>query len=394
MPTLNKGAGVIIAFGRLNPPTTGHAKLVAFLRQEAAKRDADVIVFPTQSHDAVKNPLPFREKVAFLKALFPVVAFNENEAIRTIFDALYMLSLKYDRVWVVVGSDRLAEFENLGKYVRPRGRRAGKYIILQEYGVIAVPGNRDPDSDDVAGMSASKMRAAAIANDWSAFRAGVPTTNEALAKKLYASVRKHMGLTETRLVPKAAFLCDLHPHVTEQVLRTIPRPVVSPQDLLQVTTRTRNIFEMRDTFVVDVSGCSTVDIQTMHSLLESVGYETTIYLSGEQLRGPVTEARVTQLSTRGTLLQSRALRTVMLERSKDVIEHLKTMLREEPGKMGPPKVPTEVDRLKAKQKQDLVLQKERDAQALLQARQRELAKKSREDINKISTGAKPRAITK
>jgi Cytidylyltransferase-like len=275
---------VVIAFGRFNPPTTGHAKLISFVQREAARRRADVVIFPSQTTQErkanPKNPLPFEEKVRFLKLLFPRVAFNENTRIHTIFDALAALSnMGYDKVHVVAGSDRVAEFEALKRYIKPKGRRGGTDIILPDgMDIIPVPGNRDPDAEDVSGMSASKMRAAAVAGDWELFRSGVPTTNEHLAKRIYTSVRRYMGIKESTLLRFADFVI-LH--------------------------------------------------------------------EADTSRPP-----------------------------------------------GAPKQPTEVDRLKDTQKQQLILTKARQANELLQAKQRELAKKSRDDMNKIKTGDKPRTITR
>ena len=128
---------VVIAFGRFNPPTTGHAKLVDFVQREADKRQADAIIFPSQTEKErkknPKNPLPFREKVGFLKQFFPQVAWNANESIRTFFDALGMCSLKYDEVYLVAGSDRVEGFDALRKYIKPTGRKGGTDIILKKF---------------------------------------------------------------------------------------------------------------------------------------------------------------------------------------------------------------------------------------------------------------------
>jgi hypothetical protein len=178
----------VVTFGRFEPPTTGHARLVEFLRFEAGRRQATPIVFPSPTHDPNRNPIPFTEKVKFLRQLFPGLAVSGNKALRTPIDALVMLKrMGFDAVWFIVGSDRAAEFQALGKYVP-----------FKEYGILTVPMVRDPNHvalspDDVGGMSGTKLRTAAQQDDWQTFRAGIPTKNNKVARQIYDSVRKHLG---------------------------------------------------------------------------------------------------------------------------------------------------------------------------------------------------------
>lgn len=193
---------IVIAFGRFNPPTTGHEALLSFIQQTALRMSADVRVYPSQSQDPKKNPLPFREKVRFLKMLFPRMQFNDNTAIRTPIDALMDCArMGYTDVVVVAGSDRVESFGNIGKYVVPANSpkyRKDTHIPLQSYQVVVVPGNRDEDSTGVSGMSASKQRANALAGDFPAFQQGVPGQKDFVARALYTAVRQHMGVREER----------------------------------------------------------------------------------------------------------------------------------------------------------------------------------------------------
>jgi len=387
---------VVIAFGRFNPPTTGHAKLISFVQREAAKRHADVVIFPSQTTQErqknPKNPLPFGEKVGFLKALFPQIGFNQNERIHTIFDALGALSnMGYDKVWVVAGSDRTAEFAAMKRYIKPKGRRGGTNIILPDgMDVIPVPGNRDPDSQDVTGMSASKMRAAAVDGDWKRFRSGVPTTNDHLAKRIYTSVRRHMGLKEATK-PRAFFL---HGFPTAAFVN-VPCASLVLREVLQMSPRVQNLIEMCDPFVVDTQDHAFADIKRAHAVIEAAGYAPIVYA---RLPGnvPMTESTLWEATTRGLVQQELARSVVLVRRLAEAVARINTVLVNEVNTARPPgapKVPTEVDRLKDTQKQQLVLTKQRQAQELLQAKQRELAKKSRDDMNKIKTGTQPRATT-
>lgn len=192
---------VVICFGRMNPPTTGHAKLLDFMKSVGARNQADVIAFVSTTQDPKKNPLPFNVKVNFLKMLFPKVKFNENASVKTPLDAMQACSkLGYRDVYLVVGSDRVASMEALGRYVKPKSDKSfdkSKDVDLDDFEVVAVPGERDPDADeDVAGVSASKQRKLAAAGDFKKFAEGVPTTNINLAQKLYAQVRAFMGIKD------------------------------------------------------------------------------------------------------------------------------------------------------------------------------------------------------
>lgn len=380
-------SNVVIAFGRFNPPTIGHGKLVDFVLRQAAQRGAAAVIFPSQTEKErksnPKNPLPFREKVGFLKQFFPQIKFNENTNIKTIFDALAMLSLKFDQVSMVAGSDRAGDFAALSKYIKPTGRKGGDHIILKKFEVVPVPGDRDPDSDAVEGMSASKMRQAAVDGNWKAFQAGVPTRNDALAKQLYASVKKHMGLTESTYRPSAFLLYGFSPTVVEALQVRLPVDKITTQELRTPSARVRNIMEMCDPFVMDVSDQGYVDVQQTRRLVEQAGYAPTIYICG-RMTGPITESWISRMTTSGLIRQGMMREAVVLDTQEAVFSHVTRQLQEADAKPGGLKTPTEVDRLKDTQKQQIILTKQRQAQELLQAKQRELAKKSREDMNKIT----------
>lgn len=184
------GKTAVMAFARCNPPHTGHERLIRAMQTQAQAVQADLpVLFPSQSQDGKKNPLPYRTKVRFLRAMFPQVYISENSRIKTPLDALKVLSLMgFDRVYVVCGSDRQSEFERIGNYIKPEGDRMdANSIVLKTYRVVPV--ERDTDS-----MSGTKQRAAAVAGDYQTFRKGVPTRNDSLAKQLFNSIRIHMGL--------------------------------------------------------------------------------------------------------------------------------------------------------------------------------------------------------
>ena len=193
-----KNRPVVFAFGRFNPPTTGHAKLVDVLNRLAKKVGGDAMVFTSHSNDKKKNPLNHKQKVNYLRKFFGKKVKVPDVSARTVFEianALY--SQGYRSIYMVAGSDRIREFDALLKKYNGTKARHGFYKF-DEIQVVSA-GERDPDADDVSGMSASKMRAAAEQGDFDTFKQGV--ANKQFADKLYKDVRKGMGINEDTHLP-------------------------------------------------------------------------------------------------------------------------------------------------------------------------------------------------
>ena len=183
-------------FGRLNPPTIGHEKLMDALAKQAGRND--YFVFVSQTQDAKKNPLNYNAKVKHIRKMFPRHARRVmiNKKVRTAFDAASFLYDKgYRSIVMVVGSDRVTEFETLlHKYNGKEGRHG--FYNFQSI-TVASAGARDPDAEGVEGMSASKMRQFASDNDFTSFSQGLGSTvSNKDAKKLFMDVRDGMGLKE------------------------------------------------------------------------------------------------------------------------------------------------------------------------------------------------------
>ncbi len=157
-----------VAFGRFNPPTIGHGKLLAATKKAADGEDFKV--YPSRSQDPKKNPLDPDMKVSFMKKMFPDFKDNivNDDEMRSIFDVLIAADeAGYKNVNIIVGSDRQAEFENLAtKY-------NGELYNFENIRVISA-GVRDADAEGVEGMSASKMRKAVMDDDYDSFRRGTP----------------------------------------------------------------------------------------------------------------------------------------------------------------------------------------------------------------------------
>ena len=173
----------VAAFGRMNPPTIGHEKLV----DKVKSFEGDHYIFLSQTVKPKDNPLPFDVKLEFAKKFFPGVNVG-HPSVRTPIQMLQMLEkLGYTDVIYVAGSDRVASFEKL--FNDYNGKEYNFNSITVENA-----GERDPDADGAEGMSASKMRAAAAAGDFESFAQGVPTP--ALAQKMYDAVRTGMGIKD------------------------------------------------------------------------------------------------------------------------------------------------------------------------------------------------------
>ena len=191
-PEVEKTKGTLtVAFGRFNPPTTGHEKL---LNQVAKSSDEDdYIIVPSRSQDAKKNPLDADSKVSVMRQMFPKHSEKivNDPANRTIFDVLKKAHNDgYSGVRVVGGADRQKEFDKLVNNYN------GKLYQFDKVEVVSA-GDRDPDADDVTGMSASKQRKAAAEGDIKSFMKGIPSSMEKkAAEQLYKNIRKAMNVKE------------------------------------------------------------------------------------------------------------------------------------------------------------------------------------------------------
>jgi len=191
-PAVEKTKGTLtVAFGRFNPPTTGHEKLLDTVASNSD--EGDYIIVPSRSNDKKKNPLDPDTKVSVMRQMFPqhserIVNDPQN---RTIFDVLKKAHMDgYAGVRIIGGGDRVAEFEKLSSNYN------GKLYQFDNLEVLSA-GDRDPDGDDVSGMSASKQRKAAAEGDFASFRKGVPSTlNNKQARELYNNLRAAMQIKE------------------------------------------------------------------------------------------------------------------------------------------------------------------------------------------------------
>ena len=211
---INSGEGlgtIALTFGRFNPPTVGHEKLLNTVSEQGAD---NYRIYPSRTVDPKKNPLEPDVKIDFMTRMFP----NHADAIvndgdmSNIFNVLSNLNQEgYSGVTMVVGSDRVSEFKSLlEKY-------NGQAYEFEELNVISA-GERDPDAEGVEGMSASKLRAMAAAGDLEGFTQGVPGGDVKLAEQLMMEVRAGMGIVEQEQ-EEVAELWDIAPKLDAENLR-------------------------------------------------------------------------------------------------------------------------------------------------------------------------------
>lgn len=180
---------VVMAFGRFQPPTTGHELLVNAVKKIAQKQGADHIIFASRTQDKKSNPLPVDRKVYYLKRMFPNTNFvAANEEIRTFIEAAKSLSKKYKNLVMLAGSDRVPEYKRLLE------RYNGDVFHFDTVEVVSA-GERDPDADTASGMSGTKMREAAKKGDFTMFKKGLPhTLTEIDGKRLMNEIRQGLGM--------------------------------------------------------------------------------------------------------------------------------------------------------------------------------------------------------
>ena len=187
----------VMAFGRMNPPTTGHAKLVDKVKEVAADNNASHHVVLSHSQDPSKNPLSAKDKLKHAKRFFPNTNLSTSDSEHPTFlhHAAKLHQQGVTHLHMVAGSDRVAEYKK--KLAQYNGKHKGALFNFKKITVHSA-GERDPDAEGTEGMSASKMRGHASKGNFKEFKKGVPShVPEHHAKELMNDVRKGMGLKES-----------------------------------------------------------------------------------------------------------------------------------------------------------------------------------------------------
>lgn len=193
LPVEKTKGTLTIAFGRFNPPHLGHLQLMDTAAASAEQEGSDYMIVPSRSQDKKKNPLDADTKVSVMRQMFP----QHSERImndantKTIFDVLKKAHNDgYTNVRIVGGADRVKEFEKLSNNYN------GNLYQFDNIEVVSA-GDRDPDSEGVEGLSASRMRLAAAEGDFKTFRSGMPPEMKPKdARAIFDTVRQSMNITE------------------------------------------------------------------------------------------------------------------------------------------------------------------------------------------------------
>ncbi len=188
---LNDGNTIAFTFGRFNPPTIGHEKLINKVKSIRAD---EYRIYLSRSNDPKKNPLSPNDKLKIMKKMFPQharnILINKTNMILDICTELY--NQGFTKINMVVGSDRVREFDTIIKKYNGVKSRHGLYDF-DDIKIVSA-GERDPDAEGATGMSASKMRAAAEKGDLDSFKKGLPRNAD--AEGIMKLVRKGMNLKD------------------------------------------------------------------------------------------------------------------------------------------------------------------------------------------------------
>jgi|TARA_Y100000310_G_scaffold343529_2_gene451656 phosphopantetheine adenylyltransferase len=196
----NTNVKAIFVSGRMNPPTAGHEMVINHAMKIADDENRELFVFVTRTKDTKKNPLDFSDKVDLLDAVFDKVRFVDDSGIKGPFDAGYWLrDHGFKDVKMVAGSDRVKDFqERFDKYNWHETEVGDDKLAFKfdKFKVVSVGAERDPDSDDASGISASKAREEADKGNLQGFMQLLPSnTPYEMGEMIYHKIRAEHGIS-------------------------------------------------------------------------------------------------------------------------------------------------------------------------------------------------------
>ncbi len=189
----------VFVFGRFNPPTIGHEKLINAVIAINQREGGTALIYGSHTQDSRKNPLTHKQKFKWLIKMFPRIkkSLQSKATEKNVMEIAAELNGKYDKLVMVAGSDRVDEFTSLLNSYNGIKSKHGFYEF-KEIEVVSA-GERDPDADGASGMSASKMRKAATQGDFKAFLLGASDELTVKDKKnMMNDVRKGLKLDTIR----------------------------------------------------------------------------------------------------------------------------------------------------------------------------------------------------
>jgi hypothetical protein len=281
----------VMTFGRMNPPTTGHLKLIDKVKEVAAKHNAGHTVVTSHSQDAKKNPLSGEQKVKHLQRYSPGTHFKTSSKEHPTFlhHAAELHKQGVTHLHMVAGSDRVDEYKKkLNQY---NGTHKGALYNFKKITVHSA-GQRDPDAEGSSGMSGTKMRAHAASGNAKEFRKGVPEhVSDKHVKELMHDTRKGMGLHENlnRGLFKAIFVTGgpgsgkdiiireaiAESRAVELNLKQAFDYLADKQKLSEKTSDfRREAIRQRNPLIINGPADSAEDLMYVKEELEEFGYDT------------------------------------------------------------------------------------------------------------------------
>ena len=162
-------ATAVFAFGRFNPPTIGHEKLIETVLATAEKANGKAYLFLSHKQNNKTDPLTLQEKQSYIQRFYPKLAVGDASA-NTIIKALQVIQAQgRTKIIMVAGSDRVQEFEKLLNQYNGKPDKQGNDLYKFDTIQVVNAGQRDPDAEGVSGASASKARELAAKGQWHEF---------------------------------------------------------------------------------------------------------------------------------------------------------------------------------------------------------------------------------
>lgn len=174
---------VVFCFGRFQPVTTGHAKMINRVIKEGKDRNADVFVFASHSQDNEKNPLTYKDKIGFISEIFPEIRLVDSNLPNPFFVMKMLSEAGYKSATIVCGSDRVKNFQGFEKYIGHENEL--NRFDMNEINVVDV-GPREGT------ISATILREHALSGQYEKFTEGLAECSDELAKEIYNKVRSGM----------------------------------------------------------------------------------------------------------------------------------------------------------------------------------------------------------
>jgi hypothetical protein len=186
----------VFAFGRFNPPTIGHEKLIQKVQSVASKMNGKGYVFLSHSERTEKDPIDFQTKLSYLRQHFQSdknLSFGDSRA-NTIIKVMKVLQAEgRTRVIMIAGDDRVMQFQKLLNQYNGQPTKAGNVEYKFDEIQVVSAGQRDPDAEDITGVSASKARELAMQGNWQEFSKIIMGGDN--GKVLYDKIHDQFGKT-------------------------------------------------------------------------------------------------------------------------------------------------------------------------------------------------------